>query len=385
MATILYGDDLLASLTSDALARWPTRLVLGLPNAFWLAAVILVCGFLLTGFAQLGRGILAIGNNEPMAVVNGIPVARIKIAAFMIAGLLSALAGVLATIELGSGSPGGGAGQLFTVIPAAVISFVDWQMAEIARAVCIDPLAGGSPLIVLDEPTAVLEHKETAVLEREIRNLKAFASVIFVSHRLDEILRICDRVIVMRSGQLILDRSTQDVTKEELFPAMAGRVSRAVHGRRARIGVVVALLCWAMLRYTGVGQGMTAMGKNEPGAIFSAVRTRWLKVLAFAISGFTGALAGISVVAQAGSASASGLGSDLLLPGIAAALVGGTAISGGLTNPCNVVFGALTVAFVPIAVQAIGISAQAQSLVYGFFVIVIVVLTTSRSRDAIIK
>ena len=151
------------------------------------------------------------------------------------------------------------------------------------------------------------------------------------------------------------------------------------------IGVVVALLFWAMLRYTGVGQGMTAMGKNEPGAIFSAVRTRWLKVLAFAISGFTGGLAGISIVAQAGSASASGLGSDLLLPGIAAALVGGTAISGGLTNPCNVVFGALTVAFVPIAVQAIGISAQAQSLVYGFFVIVIVVLTTSRSRDAIIK
>ena len=121
VATILYGDDLLPSLTSDALAQWPTRLVLGLPNAFWLAAVILVCGFLLTGFTQLGRGILAIGNNEPMAVVNGIPVARIKIAAFMIAGLLSALAGVLATIELGSGSPGVGAGQLFTVIPAAVI------------------------------------------------------------------------------------------------------------------------------------------------------------------------------------------------------------------------------------------------------------------------
>ena len=151
------------------------------------------------------------------------------------------------------------------------------------------------------------------------------------------------------------------------------------------IGVLVAVLCWALLHYTSVGQGMTAMGKNEPGAIFSAVRTRWLKVLAFAMSGFMGGLAGVSIVAQAGSASASGLGSDLLLPGIAAALVGGTAISGGLTNPCNVVFGALTVAFVPIAVQAIGISAQAQSLVYGFFVIVIVVLTTNRSRDAIIK
>ena len=151
------------------------------------------------------------------------------------------------------------------------------------------------------------------------------------------------------------------------------------------LGVLVAILYWALLRFTRVGLGMTAMGKNEPGAIFSAVRTRWLKVLAFAISGFTGGLAGVSIVAQAGSASASGLGSDLLLPGIAAALVGGTAISGGLTNPINVVFGALTVAFVPIAVQAIGVSAQAQSLVYGFFIIGVVVLTTNRSRDAIIK
>ncbi len=114
------------------------------------------------------------------------------------------------------------------------LSFVDRQMVEISRAVSIDPSAGGSPLIVLDEPTAVLEHKETAVLEREIRNLKAFASVIFVSHRLDEVLRICDRVVVMRGGELILDRGTRDVTKDELFAAMVGRVAQATHKRSGR-------------------------------------------------------------------------------------------------------------------------------------------------------
>lgn len=151
------------------------------------------------------------------------------------------------------------------------------------------------------------------------------------------------------------------------------------------LGAGVSVLYWVLLRFTRIGQSMTAIGKNEPGAIFAAVPTRWLKIVAFAISGFTGGLAGISIVAQAGSASASGLGSDLLLPGITAALVGGTAISGGVTNPINVVFGALTVAFVPIAVQAFGISAQAQSLVYGIFIIGVVVLTTSRLRDAIIK
>ena len=107
--------------------------------------------------------------------------------------------------------------------------------------------------------------------------------------------------------------------------------------------------------------------------------------LTFALSGFTGGLAGLVIVSQAGSASASGLGSNLLLPGIAAALVGGTSISGGITNPLNVVFGALTVAFVPIAIQAIGFSAEAQSLVYGVFIIVVVALTTTRTRGLVIK
>ena len=150
-------------------------------------------------------------------------------------------------------------------------------------------------------------------------------------------------------------------------------------------GIIVAIIYWLLLRFTLVGQNMTAVGKNEPGALLSAVPVQRMKIVAFAISGFTGGLAGLFIVAQAGSASASGLGSDLLLPGIAAALVGGTSISGGQTNPINVVLGALTVAFVPIAIQAFGFSAQAQSLVYGLFIIVVVALTTVRSRDAVIK
>ena len=114
------------------------------------------------------------------------------------------------------------------------LSFIDRQMVEIARAVCIEPTAGGTPLVILDEPTAILEREETAVLEREIRNLKQFASVIFVSHRLDEVLRICDRVVVLRSGQLILDKPSKDVTREELFSAMAGRLAEAPRQNHAR-------------------------------------------------------------------------------------------------------------------------------------------------------
>lgn len=151
------------------------------------------------------------------------------------------------------------------------------------------------------------------------------------------------------------------------------------------LGIVMAVLCWLLLRYTRPGQDMTAMGRNESGAILSAVPVRGMRIAAFALSGFLGGLAGLAILAQAGSASASGLGSNLLLPGIAAALVGGTSISGGRTSPVNVVFGALTVAFVPIAIQALGVAAQAQSLVYGVFIIAVVAVTTTRTRGVVIK
>jgi len=118
---ILYGNDLLPTLTSDGLARWPTSRTLGVPHSFWLAAAIVLVGVLIANFTRLGRGLLAIGNNEHIARSSGIPVTRYKIMAFAAAGLLSGLAGILATMQLGSGSPDIGYGQLFTVIPAAVI------------------------------------------------------------------------------------------------------------------------------------------------------------------------------------------------------------------------------------------------------------------------
>jgi len=151
------------------------------------------------------------------------------------------------------------------------------------------------------------------------------------------------------------------------------------------LAVAVALVCWAALQFTRAGQSMTAMGKNETAAILSGVPVRGLRIATFAVSGFLGGVAGLAILAQAGSASASGIGSALLLPGIAAALVGGTSISGGQTNPLNVVFGALTVAFVPVAIQALGVGAQSQSLVYGLFIILVVALTTTRSRGIVIK
>ena len=121
IAILLYGDDMLPSLKSDVLTAWPTKLTLGLPNAFWLAAVMVAGGVLLSRYTHFGRGVLAVGNNETIARNTGMPVNNIKMIAFTVAGFLSALAGILAVMQLGAGSPDMGSGQLFTVIPAAVI------------------------------------------------------------------------------------------------------------------------------------------------------------------------------------------------------------------------------------------------------------------------
>jgi len=108
------------------------------------------------------------------------------------------------------------------------LPFVDRQMVEIARAISVETTDGGTPLVILDEPTSVLERSETEVLEREILKLKDFGSVIFVSHRLDEIMRVCDRIVVMRHGEIVADRLTGDVTEAELFSLMIGHESRSV-------------------------------------------------------------------------------------------------------------------------------------------------------------
>ena len=121
LATIMYGTDVIPRISDNGVSIWSTQAPLILPNSFFLAAAVVVIGAALVRFTRLGRVTLAIGNNEAVALENGLPVDRIKITVFVIAGLLSGLAGILATMKLGAGSPTVGSGLLFVVIPAVVI------------------------------------------------------------------------------------------------------------------------------------------------------------------------------------------------------------------------------------------------------------------------
>jgi ribose transport system ATP-binding protein len=93
------------------------------------------------------------------------------------------------------------------------------QMVEIAKALSVK-----TKLIIMDEPTSSLSSKEVKELLRTIKELKQKGiSIIFISHRLDEIMEVCDRVTVMRDGRKVKTLPIQDVNIDELIRLMVGR------------------------------------------------------------------------------------------------------------------------------------------------------------------
>ena len=109
-----------------------------------------------------------------------------------------------------------------TVDPTARIqdlSVAQKQMVEIAKAIAFD-----SKLLILDEPTTVLTSHEIAILFRLMERLKAKGvTLIYISHKLKEVKRICDRVMVLRDGDFICLEETGDLDIGTMAQRMVGR------------------------------------------------------------------------------------------------------------------------------------------------------------------
>ncbi len=102
------------------------------------------------------------------------------------------------------------------------------QMVEICRA-----LALNAKLLIMDEPTASLASKETELLLKIMRNLKEKGvSILFVSHKLEEIYRVCDRITVFRDGEFIGTKRTDDLPYNELITMMVGREITEIYPKR---------------------------------------------------------------------------------------------------------------------------------------------------------
>lgn len=103
--------------------------------------------------------------------------------------------------------------------PMKTMSVSARQMVEIAKAISYN-----AKLIVLDEPTSSLTVREVAKLFEMMRSLKAQGiSLIYISHKMDEIFEICDEVSVLRDGKMVATKKTKETNMNELIADMVGR------------------------------------------------------------------------------------------------------------------------------------------------------------------
>ncbi len=101
-----------------------------------------------------------------------------------------------------------------------------WQLSagEQQRVEILKALLAGADLLILDEPTSVLTPREAEELFAVLRRMTGEGhSVIFISHKLEEILSICDRVVVLRRGEVAGEASARQMDKRELARLMVGR------------------------------------------------------------------------------------------------------------------------------------------------------------------
>jgi ABC-type sugar transport system ATPase subunit len=110
------------------------------------------------------------------------------------------------------------------------------QLVEILKAISYD-----AKIVIMDEPTSAITDKEVSLLFSQIRNLREKGiSVVYISHKMNEIFEISDRITVLRDGEYIGSRDTKDINSDQLIKMMVGReLSEMTPKREAPIGETI--------------------------------------------------------------------------------------------------------------------------------------------------
>lgn len=107
------------------------------------------------------------------------------------------------------------------------------QMVEICKALMVD-----AKVLIMDEPTAALTESETKALFEVIESLRQKGvSIVYISHRMEEIFKLCDRITILRDGQYVGTRNISDTSMEEIVQMMIGReIGERFPKRNVKIG-----------------------------------------------------------------------------------------------------------------------------------------------------
>ena len=150
------------------------------------------------------------------------------------------------------------------------------------------------------------------------------------------------------------------------------------------IGLLVLAAAHIVQAHTRFGRYSAAIGAGEPAAYASGVKVGRQKIFAFALSAALAAVAGVVLAGRLASGSPT-LAAELLLPSIAAVVVGGTAITGGVGSIWRTLVGALIISVVRIGMTFLGVNIFAQNIVFGAVLIGAVAITIDRTKIPIVK
>lgn len=152
----------------------------------------------------------------------------------------------------------------------------------------------------------------------------------------------------------------------------------------ALLTITLAVIISLVIKTFAKGRSLHAMGLAESALLMSGNNTRLIRILAFAACGLFSGLAGL-VLASSQYSGGPSLGDTLMLPAIAAVVIGGNAITGGVGGPMKTLVGALIIVVLRVGLTAIGIDPAYEQIVYGAVIVGAVVLTIDRSRLGIVK
>jgi ABC-type sugar transport system ATPase subunit len=147
-------------------------------------------------------------------------------------------------------------------VPVGTVSIAERQLIELARVLLEQPR-----VLILDEPNSALNDRETQRLFKILRELTATGiTVLYVSHRLEEVFSIADRVTVMRDGREILTRDTTSLTIPQVVEAMVGAKQESLYpSRHDTVDTDAAAL---VVRGLSVGTGLVDVSFDaRPGEI----------------------------------------------------------------------------------------------------------------------